>query len=146
MKLSEFKEHLMTSNELEFLLPSGKHVPGHFHVTELGHITKNFIDCGGKSRHEEVVNFQLLDADDTDHQLKPLKLMKIIELSEKVLDLGNHELEVEYQSDTIGKYGVEYIDGQFHLTSKSTACLANDNCGTKSEPAEPTCTPDGGCC
>jgi hypothetical protein len=47
MKLSEIK----TANTLEnvtFLLPNGTYVPEHFHVTEVGLITKNFIDCGEK--------------------------------------------------------------------------------------------------
>ena len=48
-------------------------VPSHFHVTEVGKITKHFIDCGGTVRNEEVVNFQLWQADDYDHRLHPEK-------------------------------------------------------------------------
>jgi hypothetical protein len=39
-------------------------VPEHFHVTEVGVVTKDFIDCGGTVRHEKVANFQLWDAND----------------------------------------------------------------------------------
>jgi hypothetical protein len=46
MKLSEFKKQLSTVTDLNFVLPNGV-VPQHFHVTEVGQITKNFIDCGG---------------------------------------------------------------------------------------------------
>ena len=42
-----------------FELPNGNKVSNHFHVTEVGEITKHFIDCGGKERVEKVVNFQL---------------------------------------------------------------------------------------
>jgi hypothetical protein len=34
---------------------------------------KNFIDCGGKVRNETVVNFQLWNANDFEHRLKPKK-------------------------------------------------------------------------
>ena len=62
MKLSEIKSILGNLNTIAFQLPNGKLVPSHFHVTEVGKITKNFIDCGGTVRKEEVVNFQLWDS------------------------------------------------------------------------------------
>ena len=54
MKLSEIKNQLATLDAVTFLLPNGTMVPQHFHVTEVGQITKDFIDCGGKIRHENV--------------------------------------------------------------------------------------------
>jgi hypothetical protein len=48
MKLSEIKKKLDTLENVTFQLPDGTTVPEHFHVTEVGLITKNFIDCGGK--------------------------------------------------------------------------------------------------
>jgi hypothetical protein len=59
MKLSEIKNHLSTLKNIAFKLPNGTLVQPHFHVTEVGRITKDFIDCGGKVRSERVVNFQL---------------------------------------------------------------------------------------
>jgi len=85
MKLSEIKKQLATLDAVTFLLPNGTMVPQHFHVTEVGQITKDFIDCGGKIRHEKVVNFQLWEANDFDHRLAPQKLFNIIALSEKKL-------------------------------------------------------------
>ena len=81
MKLSEIKPVLNTVETVSFILPSGQFVPQHFHVTEVGMITKNFIDCGGTVRNEKVVNFQLWEANDFDHRLAPQKLKNIIELS-----------------------------------------------------------------
>lgn len=130
MKLSEIKEILKTAEAVNFQLQDGTFVPEHFHVTEVGLITKNFIDCGGTLRKETVVNFQLWDANDTEHRLKPQKLNHIIALSEKVLGIEDHQIEVEYQSDTIGKYNLDFNGKDFLLVSKSTACLASDNCGT----------------
>jgi hypothetical protein len=157
MKLSEFKKQLNATKELNFLLPSGTVVPQHFHVTEVGQITKHFIDCGGTVRNEKVVNFQLWEANDFDHRLAPKKLNDIITLSEKVLGVEDAEIEVEYQSDTIGKYGVEFNGKEFQLTSKQTNCLASDKCGIPAEklkvsladlqnPNKSCCTPGGGCC
>ena len=156
MKLSEIKSKLKTLETIAFQLPNGELVPNHFHVTEVGKITKNFIDCGGTVRNEEVVNFQLWNADDYDHRLHPEKLLNIIELSEKVLGIGNLEIEVEYQADTIGKFGLDFDGTNFLLTNKQTDCLAKDNCGIPEEKpklqfrdldaSEPCCTPDGNCC
>lgn len=114
MKLSEVKNKLNQLDNIAFQLPNGELVPNHFHVTEVGKITKHFIDCGGTVRQEEVVNFQLWNADDYDHRLHPEKLLHIIELSEKNLGIGDLDIEVEYQGDTIGKFGLDF-DGQHFL-------------------------------
>ena len=82
MKLSEVKSALKELETIGFELPNGDLVASHFHVTEVGKITKHFIDCGGVERKEEVVNFQLWNANDYDHRLHPEKLLNIIELSE----------------------------------------------------------------
>ena len=156
MKLSEFKKQLSTITDLNFVLPNGTFVPKHFHVTEVGQVTKKFIDCGGTVRNEKVVNFQLWEANDFDHRLAPQKLNDIIALSEKVLGLEDAEIEVEYQSDTIGKYGVEFNGKDFTLTSTQTNCLAQDKCGIPTEKLKVNlvdlsnnqsyCTPGGKCC
>lgn len=129
MKLSEFKNVLDSLSELNFVLPDGQTVPKHYHVTEVGQVEKKFIDCGGTIRNEKLVNFQLWQANDHDHRLAPKKLIDIIKLSETALGIGNEEIEVEYQGDTIGKYGLEVKDGKLLLTAKQTNCLAEDKCG-----------------
>lgn len=156
MKLSEIKTALSTLENVAFLLPNGNFVPEHFHVTEVGLITKHFIDCGGKVRKETVANFQLWDANDVDHRLKPKKLLSIIALSEKILGIEDYEIEVEYQAETIGKYDLGFNGQAFVLINKQTACLAEDQCGipaskSKVKLSEITsqansCTPGGSCC
>lgn len=47
MKLSEFKRYLSTLSQVNIVQPNGEYVPAHFHITEVGLITKNFLDCGG---------------------------------------------------------------------------------------------------
>lgn len=156
MKLSEIKSKLKQLETIAFQLPNGTLVPSHFHVTEVGKISKHFIDCGGTVRQEEVANFQLWEANDYDHRLHPEKLIDIIELSEKVLNIEDLEIEVEYQGDTIGKYNLDFDEKHFLLTTKQTACLAQDNCGITNEKSriklsdlqQPAscCIPNSGCC
>ncbi|MEZ7916169.1 MAG: DUF6428 family protein [Polaribacter sp.] len=156
MKLSEIKNHLSTLKKIAFKLPNGALVQPHFHVTEVGKITKDFIDCGGKVRSERVVNFQLWEEKDYDHRLHPEKLLSIIELSEKMFKFEDLEIEVEYQGkETIGKYDLDFDGTYFLLKSKLTACLAEDACGISPEKPKVTinevnkansCSPDSGCC
>ncbi|GJM63357.1 DUF6428 family protein [Persicobacter diffluens] len=158
MKLSAVKQALKQVNQVQFQLPNGAMVPAHFHVTEVGSVSKKFIDCGGTVREEHAVNFQLWQATDYDHRLGPEKLINIIELSENTLDLEDHEVEVEYQEDTIGRYGLEFDGEKFLLQSKQTACLAPDQCGipaqkkprirlnTLGQVTNSSCDPSTGCC
>lgn len=157
MKLSDFKNRLAQMEQISFRLPNGTLVPSHFHVTEVGSVSKHFIDCGGTVRDEKRVNFQLWEANDYDHRLHPEKLVSIIALSEDKLGLTDEEIEVEYQGETIGKYGIEFEGNQFVLTSLTTDCLAKDKCGipadklkvslsTLGNESSASCTPGGGCC
>ncbi|MFG6687506.1 DUF6428 family protein [Mariniflexile sp. HNIBRBA6329] len=155
MKLSEIKNHLSQLSSIAFKLPDGSLVPSHFHVTEVGKITKHFIDCGGTVRNETVVNFQLWNANDYNHRLHPEKLLSIINLSEKVLGIEDLDIEVEYQGTTIEKFGLEFDGSKFILATKQTDCLAKDQCGIPVEKPklrlsdlndEPCCAPDGNCC
>lgn len=157
MKISQFRQHLNTASELNIIQPNGMFVPKHFHITEAGLTTKHFIDCGGTVRTEKTINFQVWVANDTEHRLEPQKLNKIISLSEKLFEGEDLEVEIEYQTDTISKYGLDFIGNNFVLTNKFTDCLAKDNCGVPKEkqkislselqnkPAT-SCSPGGGCC
>jgi hypothetical protein len=155
MKLSEIKKLLSIAETVSFELQDGTMVPENFHVTEVGEVTKHFIDCGGTVRNEKVANFQLWDANDFDHRLKPQKLLNIIELSENILGMEDLEIEVEYQLNTIGKFDLDFDGKNFVLVSKKTACLASDACGIPQEKMkvslseiqnQNTCKPGGGCC
>ena len=157
MKLSEIKEILPTLDNVEFQLENGAFVPEHFHVTEIGKVIKNFIDCGGTIRKEEKVNFQLWNANDYEHRLKPAKLLHIIQLSEEKLGIEDSGIELEYQDKTIGKYDLEFNGKNFILKNKLTACFAEDACGIPAEKQKLNlrglsgkqsvcCTPNSGCC
>lgn len=157
MKFSEIKNHLNNFEKISFQLPNGKFVPKHFHLTEVGLITKKFIDCGGTLREENVINFQLWEANDYDHELTSEKILNIINISEKKLSLADLEIEVEYQfNETIGKFNLDFNGLHFILVSKLTNCLATDKCGVPPEklkvkigewkPKTVSCTPESGCC
>lgn len=157
MKLSQIKNELKKLNTIAFKLPNGDLVPNHFHVTEVGKVTKHFIDCGGTLREEQVANFQLWEANDYDHRLHPEKLVHIIELSEKKLRIPDLEIEVEYQmKETIGKFSLDFDGENFLLVSKLTDFLAKDKCGIPAEKPkvkigewkakENACTLGSGCC
>lgn len=156
MKLSALKNHLNTMESLQCILPDGSLIPQHFHITEAGLVTKHFVDCGGTVRSEKSINFQIWVANDTEHRLEPKKLLKIISLSENLFNGEDLEIEIEYQGETIGKYGVEFDNGNFVLQAKQTDCLAKDNCGVPQHAESVTqekvlsdqscCSPGGGCC
>ena len=156
MKLSELKNHLGNVDSLNFVQHNGAPIPKHFHITEAGLTTKHFIDCGGTIREEKTANFQIWTSKDTEHRLAPEKLSKILSMSDKFFNNEDLDIEVEYQTDTVGKYGLTFQSGDFLLTSKQTDCLAKDNCGIPKEKQElqlaeletnkSCCTPGGGCC
>src|SRR4051812_8349005 len=81
---------------LHFRLPHGTRVPAHFHVTEVGRVRKDFIDCGGTVRSWERCVLQLWSASDDDHRLAASKLARIIQLAAPLLGPDDLPVEVEY--------------------------------------------------
>ncbi len=157
MKISELKAQLANMSSVNFKLPNGTFVPAHFHITEVGALTKHFIDCGGDVHEDKSASLQIWVADDFDHRLEARKLLNIIDLSAKILKDEDLEIEVEYQTDTIGKYGLSIDKDAFLLIAKETDCLAKIKCNIpQSKPkirfselglaTQNSCTPGGGCC
>ena len=157
MNLSQLKNHLDEVSQLNFIQPNGNFIPSHFHITEAGLTTKNFIDCGGTARTEKTISFQLWTANDLDHRLEPKKLKNIIAIAEPLFENQDLEIEIEFQTETISRFGLDFDGINFLLTTKQTNCLAQDQCGIPSEKQKikladiqsiqtPKCTPGGGCC
>lgn len=153
MLLSEVKELLKGMDNVVFRLQDGTEVPAHFHVTEVGSVKRHFIDCGGTMRDDAFINFQLWTAADYDHRLAASKLLNIITLSEDKLGLADAEVRVEYQTETIGVYGIGFENNAFVLYNTQTDCLAKDACGIPEEkwtitaqPEQGCCSPSSGCC
>lgn len=97
MKLSEFKKYLSIPHSIVFELWNGEKVPSHYHITEIGAVSKKFIDCGGEIRHEESISFQLRTADDTDHRLEANTITAVIQLFEKSISSQDAQIQIEYQ-------------------------------------------------
>lgn len=152
MRISEFKNHLAGLKALNFITPNGNFVPRHFHITEVGLTTKHSVDCGNVLHTDETATIQIWVANDYEHRLTPAGLSKIIDISAKVLNGRDPEVEIEYQTDTIGKYGVALQGENFVLLPLQTDCRAKDKCGIPELTLEPAqkqsgcCTPGGGCC
>lgn len=156
MKLSEFKNVLHSIDTVQFQTPNGSDVPAHFHITEAGLSTKHFIDCGGTIRKESAVSMQLWTAEDYQHRLSAEKLLGILKKATPLIGENDLDVEIEYQSDTIGRYGVEFSHPHFQLIPKQTDCLAKETCGitpgvetieaVEMNQAVTACSPGSGCC
>jgi hypothetical protein len=153
MLLSALKQKLGEIETLEFQLPDGQFVPAHFHITEIGNVSRDYIDCGGTLRQENKLNLQLWVSSDSDHRLAPDNLLNILQLAEKQLGFSNEEVEVEYQQSTIGRYELDFKGTVFQLINTQTACLAPDQCGIPQEKPRVrvtvgglSCDPNSGCC
>ena len=143
----------MTVNELEavlaahpdvtmhWMLPDKSFVPAHYHITEVGRVRKDFIDCGGTVRSATSCVLQVWVADDLHHRLATTKLAAILRVASPLLQNNDLPVEVEYEDGAISQHplaAVEVTPGGllFHLGTKHTACLAPEKCGVG----------DAGCC
>jgi hypothetical protein len=140
MKLIDLVDALSRADDLpvNIYFPDAGFAPAHFHLTEVGLVTKKFVDCGGSMRETTTCALQIWVANDTDHRLKAKKFLDILRHAVKFIDLDT-EVTVEYQADgkTLGVYSLFST----HLTEnrglnlitslKNTACLAPDKCGVK---------------
>ena len=140
---------------LQFVFPDGGSIPAHFHVTEVGHVTKDFIDCGGTRRTTSTCVLQTLVAHDIDHRLTSTRFASILLLTGSVLPSDDLPVEVEYDEGTTSLFELVEIEVRDSCVSmllgpKHTACLAPDKCGLDdaSGPAadQPTaCEPSENC-
>lgn len=151
MNLSEFKDYLNDLDELNLLQHDGTPVPSHFHITEAGLLTKHFVDCGKTIHLKKSAVFQVWSAEDVWHRLKPETVVDIIDKSHKVFQGEDPEVEIEYQMETIGKFGLDFDGNNFLLVPKETECLAKERCGIDSaygklSETAAACVPGAGCC
>jgi hypothetical protein len=151
MNIIELKKALEQKPEgkIRFVLPDQNSIPAHFHITEVGHVRKDFIDCGGTKRSTASCLLQAWVAEnDEDHALEAGKLRRILDLAANLLPDGELPVEVEFEAPTISQFPIASAEltGDtivFYLTSKHTDCLAKEQCGLT---AESKCGPAGGCC
>jgi hypothetical protein len=138
MNLNELQAQLRAHPELNLLitLPDGGRVPAHFHVTEVGHVAKKFVDCGGTFRASEacVLQTYIGSPRDDGHRLVAGKLAHILELAKPILPAGDLPVEVEYEDGVVSQFPLTGMVAEagglvLQLGLKHTDCLAKDRCG-----------------
>ena len=137
MKLKDLKATLALYPEAlpRFTLPDGDQIPAHFHITEVGHIAKRFIDCGGQLHDKtDTCLLQTHVANDVDHRLSAGRFAKILQLGEQVLPHDDLDVEVEYEGCVTSQYPItgaifrdEHVE--IELGEKHTDCLAKTKRG-----------------
>ncbi len=134
---------------LHLMLPDESFLPAHFHVTEVGRVQKDFLDCGGTARSTTSCVLQVWVANDIAHRLESTKLAKILRLAAPLFANQRISMEVEYETTTISTFAITEAEATpagilIHLAGKHTACLAPDRCGVGLELA-PCCTSNESC-
>ena len=137
MKLSELKSLLRQHPErlVRITLPDGSAIPPAYHLTEVGQVSKVFIDCGGKVHSELRCVLQTWIGPDTDHRLDAARFADILDLGRAVVASEEFEVEIEHGQIQAAQYPVRdwKLDGTdlivLALTTKATDCLARQLCG-----------------
>lgn len=140
MKVSELRDILVRNPDsaLRLVLPTGRAIRADFHVTEVGHVVKRFIDCGGTVRSAEACVLQVwLARNDRDHRLAAGRLASILDLAKPVVPSGDLDVEVEYEGPVISQFPVTSFGAKpgvvtIKLGLKHTDCLAREACGLES--------------
>lgn len=160
MTIAEFISHLDAHSEkpLLLVLPDGGIIPAHFHITEVGHVLKRFVDCGGTRRTLETCLLQTWVHDDVDHRLTAGKLAAIFTHTQDVLPHHELPVEIEHEDGVVAQFPVESAllhEGSlaFRLGVKHTDCLARGIClpgeckpPAPAAPAAGTSCCGSGCC
>lgn len=151
MRLRDLQTALeANSNRLpRFVLPNGDYIPAHAHVTEVGHVVRNFIDCGGLTGKEEKVVLQTHVGNDTNHRLRSDRFAKILRLGDRVIPSANLDVEVEYDCCVVAQYPIAEVtpDGErlnLILQRGRTQCRARER--REAETAVDCCTTSAACC
>jgi hypothetical protein len=137
MTLTDFKAMLAAHPDktMRFVLPDGKCIPPSYHITEVGRVQKDFMDCGGTVRSSACCVLQAwVAANDENHRLEAGKLSIILQMAGQLLPDSSLPVEVEFEAPIISQFSVgdsEVDSGGivFHLENKHTDCLAKESCG-----------------
>jgi hypothetical protein len=136
MLLHELRSLLTDYSDRHFRirLPEGDAIPLSFHVTEIGHVHKTFLDCGGTRREIETCQLQIWVGEDYNHRIETEKMAAILERGKTVIPDDTVPVEIEYEDQVISQYTIsnhEITDEAviLDLAHKHTECLAPELCG-----------------
>src|SRR5215470_9002044 len=114
-----------------FVLPDGDYIPAHAHVTEVSHVVRNFVDCGGMIGKEETIVLQTQVGDDKEHRLRSDRFAKILQLGNRVIPSVDLYVDVEYDCCVVAQYPIararsegNYLD--LMLQRSRTQCRARE--------------------
>ncbi len=151
MNVTDFRETIAANPDcsLRVAFANGPTLPEHFHITEVGRVEKDFVDCGGVRRTEVRCVLQTLVAGDFDHRLSSTRLAGILALIDKLNMPPESSVEVEHQERSVSIDEVDRIEREgetltIYLSPKQTTCLAEDACGI--QPGLPQLETLDGCC
>lgn len=118
---------------VSLIWPDGEPIEAHVHVTEIGRIQKDFVDCGGTVRQQLTCLLQLWSGEDTEHRLTGRRLLTAFSHAARILTDDTLPCEVEYEACNVVQLVVASAvveDGTIvlRLGSKHTDCLAKDVC------------------
>jgi hypothetical protein len=118
---------------LTVLWTDGEAIEPHFHVTEVGRVQKDFVDCGGTVRRLVTCLLQTWVGEDIDHRITAGKLLKAFEHAAPVLCGEDLPVELEYETCNVVQLVVASVHQEadrlvLQLGSKHTDCLAKELC------------------
>jgi Family of unknown function (DUF6428) len=151
MKLLDLQNALEANPKTlpRFVLPNGDYIPGHAHVTEVGHVVRNFIDCGGLAGREEKIVLQTHVCSDSDHRLRSDRLAKILRLGDRLVPSADLNVDVEYDCCVLAQYPIaeaqprgQHLD--LILRRGRTQCRARER--REAETAGNCCATSASCC
>lgn len=135
IKVSAFKAALADAPDLPITVvwTDGEAIEPHFHVTEVGRVQKDFVDCGGTVRRMVTCLLQTWVGDDTDHRITGGKLLKAFAHAAPVLGSEDLPVELEYETCNVVQLVVASVRQEadrlvLQLGSKHTDCLAKELC------------------
>lgn len=144
--ISALKAALAAAPSLPLTVVSadGEAIEPHFHVTEVGRVQKDFVDCGGTVRRLVTCLLQTWVGDDLDHRITAGKLLKAFEHAAPVLGGEDLPVELEYETCNVVQLVVASVKQEsdrliLQLGSKHTDCLAKELC-------VPSAAGASGCC
>jgi len=153
MSLNALRAALAAAPELPLTViwPDGEPIEAHFHVTEVGRVQKDFVDCGGTVRRVTSCLLQTWVADDTDHRITGGKLLKAIAAAAPILRDEDLPVELEYEACNVVQLRVVAVERGagaliVRLAKKRTDCLAKELCVPSKAAGAGECKPGSGCC
>jgi hypothetical protein len=135
LRVAALKQALAGAPELPLavLWPDGDPIEAHFHVTEVGRVQKDFVDCGGTVRRAVTCLLQTWVGEDVDHRITAGKLLKAFAHAERVLGSEDLPVELEYEACNVLQFAVVAVEREaqrfvVRLGGKHTDCLAKELC------------------